>query len=69
MSTRLEALTEELFDDIHISPRGRSGRDPEAGEIPEVPAHEPSRAAQKQTKRRQRNGSFDDDAGLAMRGA
>lgn len=58
-----ERLTEDLLDGIAINVTGAAGRDPSAGEIPQVPsppAADGPRNAKSGTRKRARNGSFDD---------
>lgn len=65
MSTGEETLSRELLDDIVINLRDRTGRDPDAGEIPEVPNHQPGRAApaRRRASGKPRNTVFDDTGG------
>lgn len=73
MSTGEEALSRELLDDIVINLRDRTGRDPDAGEIPEVPAHQLGRAPARRRASgsgKPRNTVFDDTGGgIAAAGA
>lgn len=67
MSTGQEVLSRDLLDDIVINLRDRTGRDPGAGEIPDVPAHQPRQRAPGSGRRR--NSSFDDAGGTTALGA
>jgi hypothetical protein len=64
-----ECLTEDLLEDIAINVAEEPGRDPDAGEIPDIPAPSatgPRRAAK--GKRRGRNTVFDDRGPAASTG-
>jgi hypothetical protein len=61
-----ETLSKALLDTITINPYEVPGRDPNAGEIPDVPEHQPRSGAgaliarKPSRPKRRRNGSFDD---------
>jgi len=59
METGEECLTRELLEDIRINLDSLSDLDPEAGEIPRIPEHEPPKEPAKK-KRKPRNTVFDD---------
>lgn len=62
IDTGHERLTTSLLDDVDINLHDTDGRDPVAGEVPEIPAHTPTRrrAGTTPKKRRHRNTVFDD---------
>jgi hypothetical protein len=58
MDTGEERLTQELLDEVDIDLSQIPNRDPEAGELPDVPAQPPR--PKKTKKNRGRNTVFDD---------
>ena len=59
MDTGEERLTEDLLDEVDIDLSAIPNRDPEAGELPDVPA-QPAKPKQIKKKNRGRNTVFDD---------
>lgn len=60
IETGTECLTSALFDDIEIDLGNVAGRDPRAGEIPEVPPRRATAASRPAGKGKSRNTVFDD---------
>jgi hypothetical protein len=63
IETGTENLTVPVFDDVDIDLGNVTGRDPHAGEIPNVPARR--RAATTRATRKPRNTVFDDNGSPA----
>lgn len=69
IDTGTECLTEGLLDEVTISITGTPGRDPNAGEVPDVPtppSQSRTRKANADKGRRSRNSSFDDHGPAAV---
>ncbi|GAA2356884.1 hypothetical protein SVIO_109370 [Streptomyces violaceusniger] len=74
IDTGTECLTESLLEGIALNLSSEPGRDPNAGEIPDVPAAQAAATARRAAKRsaprrRGRNTVFDDQGPAAEAGA
>ncbi len=74
IDTGTECLTESLLEGIALNLSSEPGRDPNAGEIPDVPATQAAATARRAAKRsaprrRGRNTVFDDQGPAAEAGA